>query len=65
MGYLSPTLAVRNVKGSFRGAKPLSHNLPLSFEGEGDTGGEVDKKPCERLMIYVNLKKVHYEYGYV
>jgi len=26
--------------GSFRGAKPLSHNLPLSFEGEGDTGGE-------------------------
>jgi len=29
--------------GSFRGAKPLSHNLPLYFEGEGDTGGEVDK----------------------
>ncbi len=30
--------------GSLRGAKPLSHHLPLSFEGEGDTGGEVDKR---------------------
>jgi hypothetical protein len=30
-------------RGSFRGAKPLSHILPLSFEGEGDTGSEVEK----------------------
>jgi len=30
---------------SLRGAKPLFRNpLPLSFEGEGDTGGEVDKQ---------------------
>jgi hypothetical protein len=29
--------------GSLRGAKPLSKKIfPLSFEGEGDTGGEVD-----------------------
>ena len=63
MGSPSPTFILM---GNLRGAKPLSPNhLPLSFEGEGDTGGEVDKKPCERLMIYVNLKKVHYEYGYV
>jgi len=31
--------------GSFRGAKSLLHNhLPLSFEGEGDKGGEVENK---------------------
>jgi len=36
---------VRNIaKGSFRGAKPIFRKTsPLSFEGEGDTGGEVDK----------------------
>jgi len=36
---------VRNIaKGSFRGAKLLLPNhLSLSFEGEGDRGGEVDK----------------------
>jgi hypothetical protein len=28
-----------------RGVSPLSKSLPLSFEGEGDTGGEVDRKP--------------------
>jgi len=29
--------------GSLRGAKPLFMKIfPLSFEGEGDTGGEVD-----------------------
>jgi len=29
---------------SLRGASPLFRNpLPLSFEGEGDRGGEVDK----------------------
>jgi len=28
--------------GKFEGAKPLQkQSLPLSFEGEGDTGGEV------------------------
>jgi len=30
------------IKGSLRGAKPLSHNFPLSFEGEGETGGKVE-----------------------
>jgi len=30
--------------GKIEGAKPLQNSfLPLSFEGEGDTGGEVDK----------------------
>ena len=30
---------------SLREAKPLLHNqFPLSFEGEGDKGGEVDKQ---------------------
>jgi len=28
-----------------KGQKPLQNpSLPLSFEGEGDTGGEVDKQ---------------------
>jgi len=27
----------------FEGVKPLQQPLPLSFEGEGDRGGEVDK----------------------
>jgi hypothetical protein len=32
--------------GSLRGVKPLfrKNTLPLSFEGEGDTGGEVDMR---------------------
>jgi len=30
---------------SKRGEAPSFYFLPLSFEGEGDTGGEVDKKP--------------------
>ena len=39
----SPLLYTPLLKGSFRGTKSLLHNhLPLSFEGEGDTGGEVD-----------------------
>jgi len=32
------------IKGKFEGASPLQKPLlPLSFEGEGDTGGEVGK----------------------
>ena len=31
--------------GSLRGATaPLFNSFPLSFEGEGDKGGEVDKQ---------------------
>jgi hypothetical protein len=37
--------------GHQRGAKPLSHNLPLSLEGEGDTGGEVAVK--NRLCLAI------------
>jgi len=29
------------IKESLREAKPPCHTLPLSFEGEGDKGGEV------------------------
>jgi hypothetical protein len=33
------------IRGSFEGAKPLQNlHLPLSFEGEGDKGGEVDRQ---------------------
>ena len=33
------------IKGSFRGASPLSlDRFPLSYEGEGDTGGEASKE---------------------
>ncbi|MBA7526175.1 hypothetical protein ES705_18336 [subsurface metagenome] len=32
-------------QGKFEGAKPLQNlYLPLSFQGEGDRGGEVDKQ---------------------
>jgi len=33
---LSSGLRKTAQKESLRGAKPLSHNFPLSFEGEGD-----------------------------
>ena len=36
---------------SFRGAKPLSPNLPLSCHGEGDKGGEVDKMENDKDII--------------
>ena len=32
----------QDFKGSKRGEAPLTKNFPLSFEGEGDKGGEVD-----------------------
>jgi len=32
------------IKGSLKGLHPFKNlSLPLSFEGEGDKGGEVDK----------------------
>ncbi len=38
------SLAGDQVNGAFkRGEAPLLKPFPLSFEGEGDTGGEVDK----------------------
>ena len=41
---------------SLRGAKPLLENpLPLSFEGEGDTGGEVDKIICQPSEIIMRF----------
>ncbi len=36
--------ASKYTQGSFRGAKPLQTlSFPLSVEGEGDKGGEVDQ----------------------
>jgi len=38
-------LTAKVVLGRLRGAKaPLSFSSPLSFEGEGDIGGEVETK---------------------
>jgi len=34
---------------SIREAKPPSHTLPLSFEGEGDKGGEVRNKGVDNV----------------
>jgi len=35
----------------FEGASPLQNpNFPLSFEGEGDKGGEVDGKKTNRYI---------------
>jgi hypothetical protein len=30
--------------GGLEGRSPSNQNLPLSFKGEGDTGGEVENK---------------------
>jgi len=39
------------IKGKFEGASPLQKPLlPLSFEGEGDKGGEVENKYQYRGM---------------
>ncbi|GAI07570.1 unnamed protein product [marine sediment metagenome] len=35
--------------------KPLLHNLPLSFKGEGDKGGEVDKMK-DLVKLYARPK---------
>jgi len=33
------------IRGSLKGQSPFkNHSFPLSFEGEGDKGGEVDKQ---------------------
>jgi len=40
------------IKGKFEGASPLQKPLlPLSFEGEGDTGGEVEIPYPTRLNL--------------
>jgi len=40
------------IKGKCEGAKPLQKLLlPLSFEGEGERGGEVDKASLDYLSI--------------
>jgi len=33
--------------GSLKGLRPFNIYSPLSFEGEGGTGGEVDKQSIE------------------
>jgi len=38
-------------KGSLRGVNPLFYNhFPLSFKGEGDTGGEIDMNILRRTL---------------
>ena len=36
---------------SKRGEASLKSRFPLSFEGEGDTGGEVDKQTVNLAMV--------------
>ncbi|MBA7628038.1 hypothetical protein ES703_35508 [subsurface metagenome] len=48
-------------KGSFRGAKPLSPITPLSFEGEGDTGGEVSS--YSNLSASIGLSRDAFQAG--
>jgi len=45
VGYKSSTLKTTeiNQRVSKRGEASLTNSFPLSFQGEGDTGGEVDK----------------------
>jgi hypothetical protein len=45
--------------GCLRGATPLPQkSLPLSFEGEGDTGGEVEsEKEASQNKIRLQAKK--------
>ncbi len=37
---------------SKRGVNPSFFSFPLSFEGEGDTGGEVDKQSTAHLKSF-------------
>jgi len=42
------------IGGSLKGQSPFkNHSFPLSFEGEGDKGGEVDKQPHESPSVMV------------
>ena len=42
--------------GKDEGAKPLQNiYFPLSFEGEGDTGGKVDKQKEYQSHFYSSL----------
>ncbi len=36
------------IKGSLKGQSPFKTYTSLSFEGEGDKGGEVDKQSYDR-----------------
>jgi len=41
---LSFSIFVFLIRGSLKGEAPSKPILPLSFKGEGDKGGEVDKQ---------------------
>jgi len=41
------------LRGSLKGLRPFKNNHPLSFEGEGDTGGEVDMVNQYAIVLYV------------
>jgi len=41
-------------RGSLKGLRPFKNNPPLSFKGEGDTGGEVGNMMNEyAIVLYV------------
>jgi len=46
----------------FEGAKPLQNlSLPLSFEGEGDKGGEVDKESLDKGLADTGTQEISVE----
>ena len=50
-----------NLKGVKEGLRPSSFSVPLSFKGEGDTGGEVDNTgglfDAISLVLYTELDR--------
>jgi hypothetical protein len=47
------------VKVHPEGRQPLFYILPLSFKGEGDTGGEVKKPLFTRFTLDTPLSKAY------
>ncbi len=57
--YLYLPLHISCLPRGQRGVSPFKNNFPLSFEGEGDKGGEVDKQISNAMRLTcVNQQKV-------
>jgi hypothetical protein len=49
----------RILRGSAKGQSPFPQFLPLSFKGEGDTGGEVQSDKIKEDKISVPYRKIY------
>jgi len=56
----SPVSPSPQKRESKRGFASLFYSLPLSFEGEGDKGSEVDKLPPQQLYYLEHFLSKEY-----